>query len=153
MSRYEIWKFLHVVGAMVWVGGSIVFLVLSARAGASKDPAEQGRIGQLALWTGTRIFTPAAIWVLILGIVMVLDGPWEFSDAWIGLGLLGVLVTLGIGMGILARNGRKIGPAMMERGPDDPVTKRLVSRQRSFAILNGVLLIAVVFDMVVKPGS
>jgi hypothetical protein len=138
---------------MVWVGGSIVFLVLSARAGASKDPAEQGRIGQLALWTGTRIFAPVSAVVLILGIIMVLDGPWEFSDAWIGLGLLGIIVTAGIGNGILAPNGRKIGPAMMQHGPQDPITQRLVSRQRLFSILNAVLLIAVVFDMVVKPGS
>jgi uncharacterized membrane protein len=153
VSRYEIWKFLHVVAAMVWTGGSVVFLVLSARAGASKDPAEMGRTGQLALWTGTRIFAPASVFVLILGIVMILDGPWEFSDPWIGLGLLGVIVTAGIGNGFLAPNGRKIGPAMMERGPQDPVTQRLVSRQRLFSILNTVLLVAVVFDMVVKPGS
>ena len=153
MSRYEVWKFLHVIGAMVWVGGSILFIVLSARAGATKDPAESGRIGQLALWVGTRIFAPASVWVLIFGLVMVFDGPWEFSDAWIGLGLLGIIITAGIGNGFLAPNGRKIGPAMMERGPQDPVTLRLVSRQRFFSILNGILLIAVVFDMVVKPGS
>lgn len=153
MSRYEIWKILHVLGAMVWVGGSIVFLVLSARAAATKDPAESGRIGQLALWTGTRIFAPASAWVLIFGLIMVFDGPWEFSDAWIGLGLVGIVLTAGIGNGILAPNGRKIGPAMMERGPQDPVTQRLVSRQRFFSILNTVLLIAVVYDMVVKPGS
>ncbi len=153
MSRYEIWKFLHVIAAMIWVGGSIVLIVLSARASATKDPSESGRIGQLALWVGTRIFAPVSALVLILGIVMVLDGPWEFSDAWIGLGLLGIILTAGIGNGILGPNGRKIGPAMMQRGPQDPVTQRLVKRQRVFSILNAVLLIAVVFDMVVKPGS
>ncbi len=153
MSRYEVWKFLHVVGAMVWVGGSVVFLFLSARTAATKDPAESGRIGQLALWTGTRIFAPASVLVLIFGIVMILDGPWEFSDVWIGLGLVGIVLTAGIGNGFLAPNGRKIGPAMQERGPQDPVTQRLVSRQRFFSILNTLLLIAVVFDMVVKPGS
>jgi uncharacterized membrane protein len=153
VSRYELWKFLHIMTSMVWVGGAGLFQILTLKAAASGDPAESGRIGQTALWTGTRVFMPASIAVLVLGVVMVLDSPLGFDELWIGLGLIGLIVTVVIGAGFITPTGRRIGQSMAERGPQDPVTQQLVRRQMFLTRLNLLLLVAVVFDMVVKPGS
>ncbi len=153
MSRYEVWKFLHIVAAMAWVGGAILFQVLSIKAASSGNPAEGGRIGQLALWTGTRIFLPSSIAVLVLGVVMVLDGPWEFDELWINLGIIGLVLTVFIGMAFITPNGKRIGATVAERGPNDPFVQRLQRKQMILTRLSVLLLVAVVFDMVVRPGS
>ena len=150
MTRYELWKFLHVISAMVWVGGAVLFQILATRAAGTPDA---GRIGQIAIWFGTRVFMPASIIVLAVGIVMVLDGPWEFQDVWINVGMLGLIVAVIIGAGLITPTGRRIMQAMAERGPQDPTTQKLVRRQTILTRVNLVILVLMVFDMVVKPGT
>ncbi|MEX0875044.1 MAG: DUF2269 family protein [Actinomycetota bacterium] len=153
MSRYELWKYLHIVAAMVWVGGATVLQVLNLKAAGSGDPAERARIGGWSQWLGQSVFMPASIVVLVVGVVMVLDGPWEFSDPWIGLGLIGIVVTVVIGAVFITPTGKRLNEAMATRGPQDPVSQQLARRVTLLARFNLLLLVLLVFDMVVKPGT
>jgi hypothetical protein len=150
VTRYEIWKFLHVIFAMIWVGGAIIFQILSTRAAGTPDA---GRIGQIALWFGTRVFMPASILVLGLGILMVVDGPWEWEDVWINVGMLGLIVSVIIGAGFITPNGRRLLQAVAERGPQDPEAQKRMRRQKILTRVVLVILLFMVFDMVVKPWS
>jgi uncharacterized membrane protein len=154
VTGYEALKFLHILTAIVWLGGAILFQVLSIRAAGLADPSAASRIGQDAEWVGLRVFMPASILTLGFGIWMVLtSAALDFDELWINLGLAGFIVTFILGMGFINPTGKRIGKAMAERGPQDPVTQQLLRRQRFLTRLNVLLLIAVVFDMVVRPGT
>ena len=90
---YDVLLFLHIAAAIIWLGSGFLFQVLGTRANASADPPRLNAIlGELNALS-TRLFIPASIAVFVLGVLLVLDGPWSFGDAWIVIGLVGYLAT------------------------------------------------------------
>jgi Predicted membrane protein len=86
---YDWLMFLHVLAAMIWVGGLVVLTALSGYILRSGDDtaiagfsASLRRIGPLTL-------APSTVAVLALGIGLVFDSSsaWRFSQAWIILAL------------------------------------------------------------------
>src|ERR687895_92346 len=69
---YDWLKLVHVLGAMVWVGGAVMVQIVAIRAMASKDPVRQATFSADAEWLGMRVFTPASVIVLLAGIGIVL---------------------------------------------------------------------------------
>ena len=88
MSWYELWLLLHILAAMVWVGGAAaiqVFGILSKRAA---DPAKSGFFAQNVSFTVNRVFLPAALVVLAAGIGLVESGNWDWGEPFVLWGLI-----------------------------------------------------------------
>jgi uncharacterized membrane protein len=141
-------NFIHVLAAISWVGGSILLQINGARlAGADRD--RRLYFAQSAEAAG-RFFAVAGITTLIAGVWLVARVDfWEFSQAWISIGFLGVAVGVVLGMGFYGPQTRKliaaIGDGSAEAGP---LGKRI-------AMVSGaetLLLAVVVWAMVFKPG-
>ena len=152
MSRYEVYKDLHIIGVIVWFGGGFMLQVLLGRA-RKAGPESVRSFNEAAEWTSQRIFMPASFAVLILGILMVVDGPWRFSDQWIGIGILGFAITAINGMANLGPTARKMKALIAEKGPADGGVERLSKRMSFSGRIDLIVLAAVVLDMVVKPGA
>ncbi len=79
---------------------------------------QRGRLAHFvdeAEWVGVRIMTPAAIFVVIAGVLMVIESGWNFSDTWILIGIgLFVLTSLN-GMVFLTPQTKKLKPLIAER--------------------------------------
>ena len=151
---YEILKTFHVLAAVVWVGGGVTVQFFAFRARKSGDPARMAGFGQDAEWVGTRIFTPASLLVLILGIAMVVkEELWAFGDTWIIIGLGGVLFSALVGSLFLGPESGRLAKAMSERGPDSPEVQERMARLTLISRIELAVLLLVVVDMVVRPGS
>ena len=153
MSGYEVLKFLHVAAVIAWVGAPVVLTVLQARLRRAGDRATLMGIGRQMETMGKVFFSPLAVATLVTGILMVAttDGL-SFGDPWILIGLVGIAASLGIGLGLIAPTGKKLGVAAQATPPDGPAIARLSQRMTTLTVLNIVILFFVVWAMVVKLG-
>lgn len=153
MSRYELLLLLHVVAAVVWLGSGFFLQVLVFRADRTRDRALLKSLGDSSEWLARRIFIPASLSVLVLGVVLVLDSPWEFDELWILVGLVGFLFSFLVGIGIIEPEGKRIGQTIERHGPDHPEVARRLRKINVISRVELVILYLVVADMVVKPTT
>ena len=148
MDLYLIAKFLHVVLAVVWLGGGFILMLLGLMTARSGKRDDFLTVMRLVAMVGTRVFVPGSIAVLILGLVMVWLGGWNW-DAWIVVGLSGFLAALGIGAVKLGPTSeRAVRLADEGRLAEAEVVGRSMFR---FAQVEYVIQAMIVFVMVVKP--
>ena len=86
MTLYEFLVFVHVLMVVVWVGGDVAIQALALRATRAKEPARMAAFSADAEWIGLRVFMPASIVVVIVGIWAAIEGDWDFGQAWISIG-------------------------------------------------------------------
>jgi uncharacterized membrane protein len=86
MDLYELLLAIHLLAAVIWVGGATSLQVLAIRATGSGDPVRMATFAGEAEWVGMRIFMPSSIVVLLAGIALVLEGSLGFDRLWILLG-------------------------------------------------------------------
>lgn len=155
MTLYELFKTLHVLAAVAWVGGVIISQVLAAIAvkAARENPQKLIEFVKDQAWLGQRYFAPASIVVILAGVAMVIESGWNFSDLWIVIGIAIYLVSVVIGMFFLTPGSEKMLAVATERGVEDPETQQLAQRLTTLSRVDLVLLVLVVADMVVKPGA
>jgi hypothetical protein len=159
ISGYEIGLFIHLVAVVLAFGptfGYAFFQVVTERANPRGVPT---------MWRATEtstnfLMTPAAIIALLAGLYLVLDGdsPWEFSDAFVGVGIVAVLALLGLAHGFFNPQGRR-AMALAERdieagGGEVEFSDEYWAISRRIAqvgTLAGIVIIVTIFFMTVKP--
>jgi len=149
MDWYSIVKFLHVVAAVLWVGGGFVLFllgVLAERAGNIEDKLQAMRAsGQL----GGRFFAPMSMLTLVFGLIMC--GFWVgFADLWVVIGLTGYATTFSIGMLVFKPTGERIG-AMIAKEGVTPAVLAIGQRMMCWARLDYAVMLVIIADMVLKP--
>ena len=149
MSYYEILLFLHIAAATVWLGSGFFLQMLIFRAESAGDTALTRGIASNTGWLAQRIFIPASLAVLVLGILLTIEGPWSFGDLWIVLGLGGYAVSFLVGILFQEPEGKRIHAAM-EAG-DQARAAFLIRRINAVARLELVVLYLVVGVMALKP--
>ncbi|MGH2790803.1 MAG: DUF2269 family protein [Actinomycetota bacterium] len=147
---YEYLLFIHVLMAVVWVGGAVTLQVMGSRLQKADDPVQMARFAREVEWIGTRIFTPASLLILIVGIFMVLDA-WSFGDLWIVMGLAGFGYSFVNGAFFLGPTSGKTGKMIEERGPEDAEVQSNLEKLFLLSRIELVVLIVVIFAMTVKP--
>jgi Predicted integral membrane protein (DUF2269) len=101
MDLYELLLAIHILAAVIWVGGATSLQVLAIRATGSGDPVRMATFAGEAEWVGMRVFVPASIVVLLAGIALVLEGSWGFDQLWILIGLAGIAFSIVTGAGFI----------------------------------------------------
>jgi uncharacterized membrane protein len=153
ITLYLILKSLHVLAAITWVGGAITTQAYAIRTMRSRDPQRMVSFTKDVEFIGQRMYTSASLVLLVLGIWMVIIGPWSFGMAWI----LSALIVFGgsflLGAGFIGPESGRIGRLMEAEGPSSPEVQRRIKRIFAISRIELVFLILVVFDMVVKPGA
>ena len=151
MSRQEVYLFIHIAAAVIWVGGGALLSIMGTRAMASGDRDRLRGVVNEAADIGNKLFIPAGLVVVAMGLLMVLDGPWDF-DLWIVLGLLGFVATMGTGALVLGPRAEKIAHATEAAGGAFTAEAELESRKLlTLARTDVVVLFLVIADMVLKP--
>lgn len=152
MNRYEIFKFLHIVGAIAWVGSGIALTVLGRQMRKEKDYAGLLVMGHHSQALGTLLFTPAALLTIGFGIALVaIDPAIGFGDLWILIGFGGILGSGIAQMALAAPAERRFLSAAAEYGTDHPETAQASRRLGLGSILDTGVLLVVVWAMVAKP--
>jgi uncharacterized membrane protein len=150
---YAVFRVVHVVVAVFWVGGGLLLTILGLRAERSDDPNEVVTLARWAAWVGERLFAPAGGVVLAMGIAMMINTDWGWGKFWVDAGLVGYAISMAIGMGVLSPLAKKIAELSESKGPTAPETLATVSRILLVARFDVAVLLLVVADMVTKPFS
>ena len=134
----------HIIVALVTIGPFLLFDIVTpglVRAGNAPVLRSLERM--------TKVLGPMTMLIALAGIALVIDNDgYHFKQGWISGGLAGYVLIVVIGMGIL-------GPAVsravtrIEAGEDASAE---VTRLRVFGAVNIVLILAIVWLMVAKPG-
>ena len=149
---YEWLLALHILMAVIWVGGGFAGQILVSRMRTS-DPATMVKTALQLEWVGMHVFLPASLVLLLAGIGMVLEGQWGFTTPWVLIGLIGFGATVVTGAGFLGPQTKKVHAAIEAKGIDDPEVQSLMSRLFVISRIDLVVLLLVVVDMAVKPGT
>jgi uncharacterized membrane protein len=148
---YALFKLVHVVGAVVWVGGGLTLTILAMRAERSSDPGEMATIARQAAFAGERIFAPVGLLVFLMGIAMVINLHWGWGTTWIVIGLVGYAVTFLTGLLVLGPQAKRIGQLIETKGAEAAETQAAIQRILLLARIDMGVLLLVVADMVLKP--
>ena len=150
---YNVLLFVHILAAIVWVGGALTIDVLASRAVRSGDPSRIGTMSREAGFVGQRIIAPTSVVLLAMGLWMVaVNDAWTIGQAWIIIALVVFGLTFLAGALFFGPESGRLEKAIAERGADDPEVHRRFRRIMAVSRLDLVLLILVVADMVFKPG-
>jgi uncharacterized membrane protein len=150
VSRYDIYLFIHILAAVAWAGGGFTLVLLGVWSTAARDDNVTQVVVSAAAKLAKRLFIPASLVVLAMGILMIVDGPWSFSYLWLVLGLIGFLATSVTGATVLGPLSEKIA-AMIETDGFTERARTESERLLTLARLDYVVLFLVIFDMAVKP--
>ena len=151
MSTYEVLLFFHLLFVVTWVGTDIGIQVLSFRATGSGGERTVQFTADIE-WLGTRLLIPAALLVVAFGFLLVNELGYEAGDTWIVLGLAGFLFSAVVGSAFLGPESGRISRLAAERGPADADVQRRIGRILLVSRIELVILVAVILDMVAKPG-
>jgi len=147
MSWYELFLFVHVSCAAIWIGGAFIFQVYGAvllRSGDARQIAEfAGNAGKI----GERVFTPASLLVVLAGIALMVNGNWPWGRLWVLFALVAFAGTFVMGLLHIAPMAKKL-PAV---GPATPEGQELIRKIFTHIRIDLVFLFAIVFAMTVKP--
>jgi uncharacterized membrane protein len=150
---YAVFKMTHVGVAIFWIGGGLLLTVLAIRAERAGDPEEITRIARQAAFAGEKLFAPAGLVVLAMGITMVINDHIGFGTTWVIIGLVGYALTFTTGIAVLAPLSKKVASLSDSVGPTAPETQAVIARLLLVARVDIAVLLLVVADMLVKPFS
>jgi uncharacterized membrane protein len=150
VTWYEFALWVHLFGAVIWVGGAVAIQFLALRIMRANDPARLAGFARDAEWIGTRIFLPAALLLLVFGFVLMSEGNWSY-DFWVIFGLVVFALSALTGMAFLGPESGRIGKLIDQHGVEYPEVQARIKRILMLSRIEAVLLVAVVFAMVVKP--
>lgn len=153
MTKYELLKTIHVLFAVIWVGGAATVQVLATRLSRANEPGRLAAFAKDIEFVGTRVFTPSSVVVLAAGIWMVAISGWDFIDLWIVFGLIGIAFSATVGAAFLGPESGRIGRLIEAKGPEDTEVTARLNRIFLVSRVELVVLLLIVINMVVKPGS
>jgi uncharacterized membrane protein len=150
-TLYDWLLFLHVLAAMVWLGGGVMLAVSAARVLRDPDPAAVGRFTASLRVIGPLVLAPATLAVLGLGIGLVLDtDAWDFGQLWVQLGVALFAAAFLIGAAYQSRTA--LAATRAAEGDNTGEARRQLRHWSWGYRLIVLLLIAAAWDMTTKPG-
>lgn len=146
MTLYEFAKYLHILLSIAWLGGAFGMILLATLAAKRGDQTDLVAIARNTETLAKRVFVPSTVLILLLGLYMVW-AEGSFLDAWVIIGLAGILMTGAIGGLFLTPLAAQV--ASMEPGADSAgVAEKLPRSARA----DLVMLAAIVWAIVSKPA-
>jgi uncharacterized membrane protein len=143
---------IHIVGAVIWVGGGVMLSVVGARVRQSEDPCSIGGFAQMLSYVGPRVLTPAVVAVIVSGVWLVLISPWSFTQLWIILALGAFVVAFLIGAVYLSRIALELERFATRTDASLQAARDVLGRWIAGYWVVLLILLFVLWDMVFKPG-
>jgi len=151
MSLEELLLLLHIVSAIIWLGAGFLLAVQILRAELAGDMESEGRYHQEVPALAPILFIPASMATMIFGLLLVAEGSWSFEQLWVTVGLVGWLVSFGLGFFYFRPEGERIGALVEEHGPMYGEVQMRIRRLNAVDRIQVAILFLVVADMVLKP--
>jgi uncharacterized membrane protein len=150
---FAVFKLIHVGVAVFWVGGGIMLTVLALMTQTKDDPEELATVARQAAFVGEKMFAPAGLIVLAMGITMVINDHIGFGTTWVIIGLVGYAATFTTGIAFLAPRAKRVANLRDTKGAAAAETQAAIKEILLIARIDVGVLLIVVFDMLLKPFS
>jgi uncharacterized membrane protein len=148
MDFYTLFKFLHVLSAIAWVGGGLTLLVSSIVTMRSQGDEAVLKSLDTMNGLGKVWFIPASLLTVVFGaIATTFGGLW--GDMWVILGLLGYLNTFLTGLLFIEPKGKQVAALVAAGDMQGAVTEG--RKLMSVAKFDYTVMLLIVADMVLKP--
>jgi len=148
---YELLLYIHIVSAVIWVGGAVYVQLLAIRVGRSDDPTEAPRMARHFEALGRWVFVPAATLIIVTGAVMTAQ-MWNFGQLWIAVSIGLWVLSAAIGAVFLAPGSKRAVALFEAEGPSSVAGRRVIGRLFLVSRLELVSFAVIIALMVFKPG-
>jgi uncharacterized membrane protein len=149
---YEVLLFVHVVCAIIWVGGAFFAQLLALRVERSTDPEDLPKFGRNVEALGMRVFLPASIVLFLAGAVMVAQ-RWSFGDMWVSVSMGLWLLSVIAGAIYIGPRTKRIAELFEAEGPTSTAARTLLGKVFMVSRLELISFAIIVALMVFKPGA
>ncbi|TML93083.1 MAG: DUF2269 family protein [Actinobacteria bacterium] len=151
MTWYTFFKSIHVITAVIWIGGAAMIQAYAFRIIRTGDGKRQADFAKDTEVVGMRVFVPASLILVLAAIGMMINGSWPWGQNWTVLGLIAFVLSFGIGAGFLGPEGGRIAEVIEKEGPDSPAAQARIRRILTVSRCELIVLLTVIWSMVVKP--
>jgi uncharacterized membrane protein len=148
---YEFLLTVHVLCAVIWVGGGVMMHIFG-RLATKEGPERQLAFTQQSIRLGNMVFAPLSVVLLIAGVLLVEEVGYSYGDLWVTIGFLGFLTSFVLGVGYYTRAGRRYAQVAAGEGPGSPAAEAIYSRTATVNMVELTILLAVIIAMTTKPG-
>lgn len=148
MSWYSLLKFIHVLLAITAVGSNITYAAWNIRG--AREPEHLAFALRGIKFLDRRVANPAYGLLLLTGLTLVVVGKWGLRG-WVTAALILFVVTVVVAAGFFSRVLTRQIQVLQTDGESSPAYQQVAGQARIYGIVTSVLVLAIVFDMVVKP--
>ena len=146
--QFILW--IHILAAASWFGGAVATQIGGQVITSEPDTVRAGWY-RLILRLGQILYTPAAVVVLITGVLLVTGSEaYGFGSTFVSIGFLAVIVGAGLGMGLYGPRSRAASAALDSGDTNGAAVA--ISRIRQAGLLELGLLAITIASMVWKWG-
>lgn len=146
--QFVLW--IHILAAASWFGGGVATQI-GGQIFASEPDTSRASWYRLLLRLGQILYTPAAVIVLITGVILVTGSEaYGFGSTFVSIGFLTVIVGAGLGMAVYGPRSRAASAAL-ESG-DTGAATAAITRIKQAAWFELALLAVTIAGMVWKWG-
>jgi uncharacterized membrane protein len=153
ITDYKVGLFIHVLAVVLAFGPTfgygIIFSVLPDHPRST--PAFLKAIRKI----DTYLVDPGMVVLLIAGIYLLAEGPWEGSDPFITVGFVAIVILFGLQHAFFrpqSRRAQEIAERDLEQG--DTLSEEFEAISRRLGVVGpiaGLIVVVTIFFMVVKP--
>jgi len=149
---YTLFLYIHIVCAVIWVGGAVYAQLLALRVTRSPDPSELPQLARHIEFIGARIFAPAALLLLVSGAAMTLQA-WSFGQTWIAVSVALWVLSAVAGAVYLGHGVKRAAELFEAEGPTSTAGRQLIDRLFVVSRLELIAFAVIIAFMTFKPGA
>lgn len=153
ITDYDVGVFIHILAVVLGLGPTFGYALFFSVA-PQFPRAVPGLLAGIQR-TDRYLVNPGLIVVLLAGIYLLADGPWEASELFISVGFVAIFALLGLQHGFFGpqtRRAKELAERDLESG-DSLSDEFMAVSQRigQVGTLAGLIIVATIFFMTVKP--
>ncbi|HEU4399220.1 MAG TPA: DUF2269 family protein [Actinomycetota bacterium] len=147
----NLFRFLHVLAVIVWVGGVLTVNILQVLVGRGNDRAAQVSLLRLSDLYGRAVIAPAAALTLLTGLVRVEQIDVGYGTLWVVWGIAAIVASIALGASLIRATNATLLRLAADAALDDPRWPALLRRGATLYGINLLLLLSALWAMEFKP--
>ncbi len=152
MNLSDILLWLHIIGAVIWIGTALTMEGLTWRIRRTGTVKQLRDLFAVSAWLSKRYYMPASSLTLLAGVGLVIThNHFTFSQPWVLIGLGGFLVASVLGAGFISPTMHQIGQLLEHHDLRNSDVVGQLNRLAVLSRLDIALLLVILLDMVIKP--
>lgn len=144
-------KFVHVIAATVWFGGTVYVEALMANAKRTQDPQILGAVSMRVGKTNMRLFPIVGLVTLIAGSWLVVEANYDWGSTFVSAGLAVAIIGLAMGIFFFMPQMKKIEAILAADGPGSPALAEIGKKVGMATHFMAAILTIAMFFMIIQP--